>query len=137
MSNKSKVHYKNNSSIILTRIKNRELDDPTLAIRRKSLHALANHRRQGHIVNVTTDELINLFNTTTHCSLCGVKLCRGDELSYNKSSPSLDRINNETELNIKNIWIICTNCNATKRDRTLAEFYDYCETVLHRRKDNV
>ena len=65
---------------------------------------------------------------TTHCPYCGVELDwqRGLGKGGRDSSPSLDRINNEKELRLDNIEIICHRCNSTKYNRTKKEFIDYC-----------
>lgn len=47
---------------------------------------------------------------------------------HNKS-PTLDRLDNEQIIRSDNILILCYQCNATKRDRTLKEFLDYCRAV--------
>ncbi len=48
------------------------------------------------------------------------------------NSPTLDRLDNETVIRKNNITILCYKCNATKRDRTLSEFLDYCKAVVSR-----
>jgi 5-methylcytosine-specific restriction endonuclease McrA len=77
----------------------------------------------------------NKCGETKSLTLCGVKLLKTIE---NKTpmdtSPSLDRIDNSDELNENNIWIICHQCNATKRNRTIDEFYEYCNHIISRRK---
>ena len=50
------------------------------------------------------------------------------------NSPTLDRINNENVITNENIWIICSRCNATKLDRTLSEFIDYCQYIIDNKK---
>ena len=44
-------------------------------------------------------------------------------------SPTLDRLDNENVIRSDNILILCYQRNATKRDRTLEEFLDYCNAV--------
>jgi hypothetical protein len=44
-------------------------------------------------------------------------------------SPTLDRLDNEKVIRSDNILILCYQRNATKRDRTLKEFLDYCWAV--------
>jgi len=50
----------------------------------------------------------------------------------NNGSPTLDRLDNEGVIRNDNILILCYQCNATKRDRTLKEFLDYCRAVTNR-----
>lgn len=90
------------------------------------------HKRNGYIVNISTDELELLSKNTKHCKYCGCKLnynygTKGKTIS---NSPSMDRINNEKEINITNIQIICHNCNSTKRARTHREFVKYCLMIV-------
>ena len=47
---------------------------------------------------------------------------------HNKS-PTLDRLDNEKVIRTDNVLILCYQCNATKRDRTLKEFLEYCRAV--------
>jgi len=47
---------------------------------------------------------------------------------HNKS-PTLDRLDNENVIKRDNVLILCYQCNATKRDRTLREFLDYCRAI--------
>lgn len=48
----------------------------------------------------------------------------------NNKSPTLDRLDNEEVIRSDNVLILCYKCNATKRDRTLKEFLDYCRVVV-------
>ena len=41
----------------------------------------------------------------------------------------MDRLDNEKVIRSDNILILCYQRNATKRDRTLKEFLDYCWAV--------
>ena len=47
----------------------------------------------------------------------------------NDNSPTLDRVNNENILTLDNTWIICSRCNATKHNRTMKEFINYCTMI--------
>jgi len=92
---------------------------------------LNNHKRRGYIINVNINDIQLLAFNTKICKYCGI------ELNYNVgskgktqfNSPSLDRINNENELNKNNVQIICYNCNATKRSRTHNDFVKYCNMI--------
>ena len=98
--------------------------------RLRASRSLSYHRYKGDKINISVDDAEELFAKTTHCNICGCKLNVNERTKVIVSnSPSLDRINNENELRIDNVWIICNNCNITKSSRTLNEFIDYCEFV--------
>jgi 5-methylcytosine-specific restriction endonuclease McrA len=95
--------------------------------------ALRSHKKKGHAINITTDELYNYALDKKTCPVCGKVLSWGGKNGRIRShSPSLDRINNEPELNINNIWIICARCNAAKGDLNMKEFVEYCKNVVKR-----
>lgn len=92
---------------------------------------LQSHRRKGIIINITTDELLNIATKTTNCEICNVVLDFKRKGKINiKSSPSLDRKNNDNYINKDNILITCYQCNATKGSRTWKEFINYCYNVV-------
>jgi len=94
--------------------------------------SITNHLRCGYEVNITIEQLIDLAQKTNICKYCGVKL---DYTTGNKGgrmqieSPSLDRKNNDSEMNVDNVQIICHECNRTKGKRTDEEFINYCKKV--------
>ena len=96
-----------------------------------SARTLNSHKHKGYLINVSIDELYKLSVETKICKYCGKTLSYdfGNKGTSRDFSPSLDRINNEKELNINNIQIICYDCNATKRGRTHDEFVEYCEMI--------
>lgn len=95
--------------------------------------AIGSHRRKGHVINITIDELYDYALDKKNCPICGVSLSWGKKNGHIRShSPSLDRINNEPELNINNIWIICARCNAAKGDMNMKDFVEYCKNVVKR-----
>ncbi len=54
-------------------------------------HALDSHKRQGHDIRITLDELVEKANSVTECPYCKTVL------DFDKlKCVSLDRINNET-----------------------------------------
>ena len=91
---------------------------------------LRQHKAKGNIINVSTDFVEQLANNALLCPICKCKLDWIGGNGLNKCSPTLDRIDNENELREDNIWIICHKCNATKRDRTMQEFIDYCKMII-------
>jgi len=54
----------------------------------------------------------------------------GNKGRMKENSPTLDRVDNQVEIRNDNIAILCYKCNATKRDRTLREFLEYCNAVV-------
>lgn len=48
----------------------------------------------------------------------------------NRNSPTLDRLDNESVIRKDNVATLCYRCNATKRERTLKEFLEYCNAVV-------
>jgi hypothetical protein len=89
-----------------------------------ALQALDKHRRHGHDVRVTIDDLIELARITTICLYCK-KILQCDRTGM----ASLDRMNNEKILTDDNIQIICCKCNFLKGNRTHSEFMEYCNTL--------
>ncbi len=95
--------------------------------------ALRSHKRKGHKINITIEELYKYSLDKKFCPICGKELSWGGKNGRIRShSPSLDRINNESELNMNNVWIICARCNAAKGDLTMKGFIDYCKLVVKR-----
>ena len=99
--------------------------------RRWATACLAGHRRRGYVTEIRTRELYQIALTTRACFICGSQLdwSLGTKGKMTKVSPTLDRLNNEKVIRKDNILILCYNCNATKRDRTFAEFIAYCASV--------
>jgi len=102
--------------------------------RRWASACLAGHRRRGYTTELTYDELCEVALKTEACFICGVMLDwqLGNKGHMNNRSPTLDRLDNEEVIRRDNILILCYKCNATKRDRTLREFLDYCGAVVER-----
>jgi len=99
--------------------------------RKRASGTLSTHKQRGMKVSITLTQVENLFAETTHCPICGRKLdCHSRPGFASASSPSLDRIDNDNEIRIDNVWVICKHCNTTKQDRTLEEFYEYCKMVV-------
>ena len=94
--------------------------------------SLRSHRKKGNVVDITTKELVNIATRSVKCELCNCDLdwtygTKSGKLQLN--SPTLDRIDNENFINKNNIMILCHSCNATKRNRTLKEFHEYCKMI--------
>jgi hypothetical protein len=100
----------------------------------RATRTISGHKLQGMKVEITTSELEQLLENTTNCSICGIELKPDLGEGYYPNSPSVDRLNNETTLNIDNIWVVCRKCNTTKQNRSMKEFYHYCEFITNKFK---
>ncbi len=103
--------------------------------RRRWAHAcLGGHRRRGITVEMTSKELFQLASRTDSCFICGCQLDwqLRNKGKMKKDSPTLDRLDNERVIRKENVAILCYRCNATKRDRTLKRFVEYCDAVVAR-----
>ena len=101
-------------------------------------YALISHKRRGHLVTISISDLETLAKKTTHCLYCDCELdwVYGSKgYGPNPNSPSLDRINNEVELRLGNVEIICNRCNARKYSSTKQELIDWCRKVTDKFKD--
>jgi len=97
------------------------------------ISTVKNHRLQNHKVLFKWQELLPVAIKAKNCSICNIKLDWSYKNKRGKlilTSPTLDRKNNGKILTLNNTWIICFSCNATKRNRTLKEFIDYCNLVI-------
>ncbi len=97
---------------------------------------LYRHRMNGYKILLTHKELLEIIEKTTHCIYCGLELDWKAPRKVNVF-PSLDRIDNEKVLRKDNVQIVCRRCNVTKRDRTHAEFLEYCNLVVNNNKANI
>jgi len=102
--------------------------------RRWTSACLSGHRRRGYLIHLTFEELYQLASKTDVCFICGNRLDwqLGDKGHMINRSPTLDRLDNENVIRSDNILILCYQCNATKRDRSLKEFLEYCRAVAAR-----
>ena len=94
--------------------------------------AIFHHKHRGYSMKISVLELENLAKITNKCRYCGNELTYNIGIRTKKNwfdGPSLDRLNNEKEMRLDNIQIICGKCNVTKQDRTHEEFIDYCYKV--------
>jgi len=87
----------------------------------------------GHKILISKSEVVYMFETTTHCPICGVKLAT--TLGKCNESPSLDRIDNENEIRSDNVWIICNRCNSLKRDMTMREYIEHSRMIAEKFKE--
>lgn len=95
------------------------------------LTTLAKHIREGKILEITSEQVEDLCKSTKECKICGTMIQYGAP-PRTPGLPSLDRINNEKVMTMKNIQIICARCNYSKADRSMEEFINYCGLVIQR-----
>ncbi|GAH49610.1 unnamed protein product [marine sediment metagenome] len=92
-------------------------------------YVLSSHKRRGHIINITNDELLEMIKNIECCSFCNCKLSWGYGNGFTNNSPTLDRIDNKKNISLGNIQILCRRCNVTKFDRNMKEFIEYCKMI--------
>lgn len=97
--------------------------------------SIKNHKKNGFIINITLEELINFAKKQRYCYICGKKL-RWEQGSTDgklcHSSPTLDRANNDQEINISNIQILCHRCNRMKGELSMGDFVIFCGEVYRK-----
>lgn len=93
---------------------------------------LGKHKKRGFRIQITIEELVSLFEQTTHCIYCDQKMERNKEI-LSSSSPTLDILDPKNKVvDINNIQIICHSCNSSKRNRTHQELVDWCKIVVQK-----
>lgn len=94
-------------------------------------HTRSDHKKKNIVINISNKDLLSFVANIETCNICGCKLNWGvdNKGSIFPNSPSLDRTNNEYEININNIQLICHKCNRTKGERTMKDFIRYCKNV--------
>jgi len=93
-----------------------------------SSNTIQQHKKVGCSINFTPSELTKKAKETKHCLFCKCELGWHNNGIQN-NSPTLERLNNDTNLTLQNIAILCYQCNSTKRDRTLLEFANYISLI--------
>ena len=138
---KNKKYYENNKEKILEQQKEyRENNKDQILeqqkeyyennyVRRWCTNTIHRHKQRGYIVNMTIDELYNIVKDKPICEICGKEL---EWYSTGKGkptnlSPSLDRKNNENEINKDNISILCHKCNSKKNSESIEENLVWCK----------
>ena len=97
--------------------------------RQWALATIRSHRKSGNKIIITTDQLTELAEETTHCKWCGRELQWETGKGVNSTCPTLDRRNNESFLDIDNVDIICLSCNAGKGKQSEEEFRRYIKKM--------
>lgn len=110
-------NYNKNPKVIKDR-KNKVIKNS----KREWIHSsFASHRNRGYIIKFTKEELFNYIINIENCEVCGIKL---DWQRYNGRGnhglrASMDNKNCKKIIKtIKDIQILCLNCNGEKGHRT-------------------
>jgi hypothetical protein len=93
--------------------------------RRWAYDTIRHHIEKGIEVRITLNALEQIAKDNSTCALCNDPLvwAKGSgERGSNGKSPTLDRVNNDSFIDLGNFMIVCHDCNSTKRDRTLEEY---------------
>jgi hypothetical protein len=91
------------------------------------------HKRNGYDVKFTTKELVNFIKDIKVCPYCGTEF--DFSVNPNKSlsqRPTLDRIDNEQIMTLKNIQVLCHSCNTMKGQFPHNKFLDKIKLILSR-----
>jgi len=134
-------YYIKNKELVISRNKNwKDRQSPEYAnIKHKErmkthphktwcIRTINSHKCREIEVSFTSSEL-EASPLPTHCKMCGVKLTyNGNRQNWN--SASLDRINNDTTLTLKNTQVICRKCNVMKQDLTMSAYIKYCKHIV-------
>src|SRR3972149_10470373 len=85
-----------------------------------AVKTLLQHKKRKFNIIISYNELELLAKNTKNCTYCNIQLdwSIGNKGKAKFNSPSLDRINNEKEIRLDNVQILCWQCNFTKRIRT-------------------
>lgn len=97
-------------------------------------NTVRSHRGRGIIVK-DEDYIEEKARNTPNCQICNCKLVYGNNGTVKDNSATLDRKNNEKEINKNNFMIICHRCNRIKSNMTLQEFLDYCAYITKNKDD--
>jgi hypothetical protein len=96
-----------------------------------SSQTISDHKIRKNNVSIDKKELTRKAEITTNCRYCDTELdyTRGNKFGSKFNSPSLDRIDNDINMNINNTQIICHKCNTIKQNMTHNEFIEYCNKI--------
>jgi 5-methylcytosine-specific restriction endonuclease McrA len=104
-------------------------------IRHWASSTLRDHKRRGYVAKVAMSEIAAIAERSPTCFYCGIEL----DYSPNKgvarfNSPTMDRRDNQLEFTANDVNIICVRCNASKSDRTHAEYILYLKNTPIKRR---
>lgn len=89
---------------------------------------ICQHKEKGYQIDFSVKTLTQKARTTITCEFC-LKPLNWFNQTIKHDSPSLDRLDNNKILYLNDIAIVCYQCNATKRNRTLSEFLNYVTDI--------
>ncbi len=82
------------------------------------------HLERGFTIKFSINELIKIAEKVTKCPFCKKEIC-WMKSKTKPDSPTLDRLENNQDLTLKNIDIICHECNCVKKNRTVNEYRNF------------
>lgn len=137
-----KKDYRTNREKRLASVKERTLKLDFRA--RWAKATIYSHKKRGVLIGFSWEELLEKANKTDFCEICGREL----SWYFGKGrvqidSPTMDNLACMEELReIKDISIVCLQCNVTKNNRNMEEFISYCLKIssldfLNIKEDNV
>ena len=126
---KNKKYYENNKEKLLEQQKEYYENN---YVRRWCTRTIHHHKTRGYIVNITIDELYNIVKDEPSCEICGKELewYSTGTGKVTDLSPTLDRKNNENEINKDNISILCHKCNMKKNSESIEENLVWCKQFI-------
>lgn len=101
--------------------------DPLRLKAREALAAIKNRSKENDIkVDITLEDLINLFSESDKCPACGVLYVFWKKRAL---SPSVDRILPNHGYVRNNVQILCSTCNSLKNGMSLEQAEFFVETM--------
>jgi 5-methylcytosine-specific restriction endonuclease McrA len=94
-------------------------------IGRRSFSLNSKAKKWGAMGVVTKQELIDLYEHTQNCPLCGASTVEPDQVEFDHNIALSKGGTNF----IDNIGILCPRCNRSKNDMSINEFIEYCGWV--------
>ena len=94
-----------------------------------ALNVIGGHKRNGYNVLFNSVALATYAKTITNCEYCSQELNWQNLSKITNATPSLDRIDNEQNIDLQHVQIVCYECNRSKSNRTLEEFRQYCRNI--------
>jgi len=91
---------------------------------------LRRHKVNGFKINITPEELFNYAIKVEFCEYTGDKLDWFVRDKFINNSPTLDRLNNESEIRLDNIRIITHLMNVMKQTLTFKEYINHCKLMV-------
>jgi len=106
--------------------------DKDKRIRSWAVRTLINHRQKGYKILITIDELCEYAKLIDNCEYTDVPLNWFSKGKCSSNSPSLDRIDNEKEIRLDNIRIVCHQMNTMKGSLSFKEYITHCKDMVER-----